>query len=223
MTRLLDGLVLGLLLAAHTVDAGPLPFDLQLNVPPVVADSKAPKACTVTYMIADIANNDLYAARMRIEPAETDAPVQNRLPCPADIRPRVGMRALDVCTSRTGEAKDCVFADMSPRVRAAGGYPQHGGQFLTLRVRHCERYRRGVLDVGQFISLQRGVRDFPAAGSGSRPCALRGKAAAALPYHGERTSFWSMNRFSACATAMEWLICALSFRWSCESKKALRG
>lgn len=113
MTRLLDGLVLGLLLAAHTVDAGPLPFDLQLNVPPVVADSRAPKACTVTYMIADIANNDLYAARMRIEPAETDAPVQNRLPCPADIRPRVGMRALDVCTSRAGEAKDCVFADMS--------------------------------------------------------------------------------------------------------------
>jgi hypothetical protein len=64
-------------------------------------------------MIADLTNNDLFAARMRIDSAETDIPVQNRLPCPATVPPRVGLRALDVCTSRTGEAKYCVFADMA--------------------------------------------------------------------------------------------------------------
>jgi hypothetical protein len=93
--------------------AGPLPFDLQLAVPPVIADSQAPAACTVTYLIADIANNDLFAARMRIASAETDTPVKNRMPCPANIPPRVGVQALDVCMSREASSKSCVFADMS--------------------------------------------------------------------------------------------------------------
>ncbi|MDR3532660.1 MAG: hypothetical protein P4L90_19170 [Rhodopila sp.] len=105
--------VLGLLLSSNAVNAGPLPFDLQLSVPPVIADSQAPAGCTVTYLIADTANNDLYAARMRIASAETDSPVNNRLPCPATVPPRVALRALDVCTNRAGEAKYCVFADMS--------------------------------------------------------------------------------------------------------------
>lgn len=109
----LRGVVLSSLLAGGAVNAGPLPFDLQVFVPPVIADSKAPVTCTVTYMIADIANNDLYAARMRIASAETDVAVDNRLPCPAAMPPRVGLRALDVCTTRAGEAKSCVFADMS--------------------------------------------------------------------------------------------------------------
>jgi hypothetical protein len=103
-------LLLGGIVAAQ---AGPLGFDLGLHVPPVIADSTAPTKCTVTYMVADLINNDLFAARMRIDSAETDTPVQNRLPCPATIPPRVGLRALDVCTSRTGEAKFCVFADMA--------------------------------------------------------------------------------------------------------------
>jgi hypothetical protein len=103
-------LLLGGIVAAQ---AGPQGFDLGLHVPPVIADSTAPTKCTVTYMVADLINNDLFAARMRIDSAETDTPVQNRLPCPATIPPRVGLRALDVCTSRTGEAKFCVFADMA--------------------------------------------------------------------------------------------------------------
>jgi hypothetical protein len=112
MRRGLAGVLL-LLCGAVAAQAGPLGFDLGLHVPPVIADSTAPTKCTVTYMIADLTNNDLFAARMRIDAAETDTPVQNRLPCPAMIPPRVGLRALDVCTSRTGEAKYCVFADMA--------------------------------------------------------------------------------------------------------------
>lgn len=96
--------------AAH---AGPLSFDLPIYVPPIIADSKAPVGCTVIYMIADLANNDLFAARMRVARAEADTPADNRLPCPKDMPPRVGVRALDVCRSRAGEAKYCVFADMS--------------------------------------------------------------------------------------------------------------
>jgi len=102
-----------LLSGVFGAQAGPLGFELGLHVPPVIADSTAPAKCTVTYMIADLTNNDLFAARMRIDPAETDTPVQNRLPCPAMIPPRVGLRALDVCISRTGETKYCVFGDMA--------------------------------------------------------------------------------------------------------------
>jgi hypothetical protein len=83
-----------------------------LNVPPVIADSEAPKVCTVTYLVADMANTDLFAARMRIAAAETEAPVNNRLPCPADVPPRVARQALDVCMTRAEEARSCVFADM---------------------------------------------------------------------------------------------------------------
>jgi hypothetical protein len=107
------GLALLLAAAGLTAQAGPMAFDLPLNVPPVIADSKAPTKCTVTYMIEDLTNNDLYAVRMRIASAETDMPVGNRLPCPPDMPPRVGVRALDMCTTRTGESKFCVFADMS--------------------------------------------------------------------------------------------------------------
>jgi hypothetical protein len=95
------------------VKAGPLAFDLHLDVPPVIADSQAPTGCTVTYLIADTADNDLFAARMRIASAETDTPVNNRMPCPSTVPPRVALNALDVCVSRSGEAKYCVFADMS--------------------------------------------------------------------------------------------------------------
>jgi hypothetical protein len=95
------------------VTAGPMAFDLHLDVPPVIADSQAPAGCTVTYLIADTANNDLFAARMRIASAETDTPVNNRMPCPANVPPRVALRALDMCMGRASDPKYCVFADMS--------------------------------------------------------------------------------------------------------------
>ena len=75
MIRRLIGAVLVLLLAGSTVEAGPQWFNLPLDVPPIVADSTAPTACTVTYMIADLTNDDLYASRMRIARTETDTPV----------------------------------------------------------------------------------------------------------------------------------------------------
>jgi hypothetical protein len=111
MVRWVPGFML-VLVFGLVAEAGPLSFDLDLHVPPVIADSTALMRCTVTYMIADISNNDLYGARMRIDPAETDTPVRNRLPCPADVPARVGLRALDVCSAQAGEAKNCVFADM---------------------------------------------------------------------------------------------------------------
>jgi hypothetical protein len=101
------------LLCVGVVRAGPQPFDLHLNVPPIIADSQAPVGCTVTYLIADTADNDLFAARMRIASVEKDTPQNNRMPCPPDVPPRVGRQALDICTTRAGEAKYCVFADMS--------------------------------------------------------------------------------------------------------------
>jgi hypothetical protein len=93
--------------------AGPQAFDLHLDVPPVVADSKAPVECTVTWLVADTANNDLFAARMRIASAETDTPVDNRMPCPSEVPTRVASRALDTCVSRAGDPASCVFADMA--------------------------------------------------------------------------------------------------------------
>ncbi len=105
--------VWGLLLYAGVANAGPQPFELYLYTPPVIADSLAPVGCTVTWLIADTANNDLFAARMRIASAETESPLDNRMPCPRNVPPRVGSQALDVCTTRAGESKFCVFADMS--------------------------------------------------------------------------------------------------------------
>lgn len=103
--------VFGCLLPGGSILAGPLPFAVELFVPPVIADSQAPIVCTVTYLIADTANNDLFAARMRIAPVESDTPVNNRLPCPAVLPFRVATQALDVCASR-GDPKSCLFADM---------------------------------------------------------------------------------------------------------------
>jgi hypothetical protein len=103
----------GLLLWSGGASAGPQAFDLHLDVPPVIADSKAPVGCTVTYLIADTANNDLFAARMRIASAETDMPVDNRMPCPREVPTRVATRALDTCLSREGDRASCVFADMA--------------------------------------------------------------------------------------------------------------
>ncbi len=113
LTRAVAAVALAATILPAQAHAGPLSFDLPLYQPPVIADSKAPTKCTVTYMIADLANNDLYASRMRIDPAETDTPADNRMPCPKVVPPRVGLQALDTCLSRSGEAKFCVFADMS--------------------------------------------------------------------------------------------------------------
>ena len=52
--RLLAGIAL--LAFVLPAQAGPLDFDLGLHVPPVVVDSQAPAGCTVTWLVADVAN-----------------------------------------------------------------------------------------------------------------------------------------------------------------------
>ena len=83
------------------------------DLPPVIEDTTKPADCVVTYLVTDISTNDMFAVRMRIAPAESDKPVNNLLPCPKDVPPRLGSRALDVCAIRAADPKTCVFADMS--------------------------------------------------------------------------------------------------------------
>jgi hypothetical protein len=106
-------IVLPLLLAVHgqanaAADLTYTPNDL----PPVIEDTTKAADCVVTYLVTDISTNDMIAVRMRISPAESDKPVNNLLPCPRDIPPRLGSRALDVCAIRAADPKTCVFADM---------------------------------------------------------------------------------------------------------------
>lgn len=106
-------LVALLYLVSPAAIAGPQNFPINLAVPPIVADSKAPVGCTVAYMVADLANTDLYAVRMRVAKADTDTSADNRMPCPPDMPPRVAIRAMDACVSRVDDPKSCVFADMA--------------------------------------------------------------------------------------------------------------
>jgi hypothetical protein len=95
--------------------AGPADFNLDLHTPPIIYDSKAPPACTVTWLLEDTTDNDVFAARMRIAPAETDTPVDGRMPCPSpsDIPPRMADSALDFCRDHATNPRSCVFADMA--------------------------------------------------------------------------------------------------------------
>ncbi len=214
-------------------------------MPPVILDTKAPPACTVTWLLDDTANNDIFAARMRIDPGDQDSPVNGRMPCPTNIAPRVADRALEVCTSRTADPKTCVFADMARDFEARSRYAQHGGERLALHLGQGRADRSGLLDVGQPRGLQCRLRRHRGGRETVRSGALRGQAAAQLPDYGigaglravtvervtaERsvTSGLSANGVSAsgvnaCATATEWRICAASFRWSAVSKNADRG
>jgi hypothetical protein len=83
------------------------------DLPPVIEDTAKAADCVVTYLVTDISTNDMIAVRMRIAPHETDRPVNNLMPCPKDVPPRVASRALDVCALRAADPKTCVYADMS--------------------------------------------------------------------------------------------------------------
>ncbi len=92
--------------------AGPVAFDTLPEAPPVIRDTQAAVTCTVTFLITDIASGDLFAQRIRLPPAETDVAVDNRLPCPPDVLPRLPNFARGACTVRAADPKTCVFADM---------------------------------------------------------------------------------------------------------------
>lgn len=104
--------IMALLAATLPVLAVPVNWDLQINPPPIIADSTRPRACTIAWLVDDIATNDVFAVRMQITPAEDATPVGDRIPCPANVPPRLAARALDVCTARAGDPRRCVFADM---------------------------------------------------------------------------------------------------------------
>ncbi len=93
--------------------AGPMLFERDLAIPPIVADSGAPAPCTITYLIADIVTNDTFVMRMRIAADEDARPVNNRMPCPASVPARLSVRALDVCAIRVEDPNTCVYADMA--------------------------------------------------------------------------------------------------------------
>jgi hypothetical protein len=94
------------------VSAGTSTFDVLGNLPPVVQDTTKAATCTVTYLVDDVTTNDLIAVRMQISPDPNEKPVGNLMPCPLDIPPRVASRALDACTKRAADPKQCVYADM---------------------------------------------------------------------------------------------------------------
>lgn len=86
--------------------------DLMNGLPPVIEDTTRAAQCTVTYLVTDIRTNDMIAVRMQISPDPNDTPVDNLMPCPADIPPRLASRALDACVARAADPRNCVFADM---------------------------------------------------------------------------------------------------------------
>jgi hypothetical protein len=93
--------------------AVPLLAGAERSLPPVVEDTTQPKRCTVAFLIQDVSTNDLYGVRMEIESNQDAQAVNGLMPCPRTIPPRMGVRALDACTSRAVEARSCVYADMS--------------------------------------------------------------------------------------------------------------
>ena len=73
--RIIMRSILAAVLAAAVLNpsisrAGPAGYDMDLATPPVIRDAQAPIACTVTFLIQDIATGDLFAQRIRIPPIE---------------------------------------------------------------------------------------------------------------------------------------------------------
>jgi hypothetical protein len=105
-------LLLSLLFMRVPAWAAPSTFDTPNALPPVIEDTTKAAMCTVTYLIANAKTNDMIAVRMRVEADQTDRPVNNLMPCPKEIPPRLASHALDACILRAGDSKDCVYADM---------------------------------------------------------------------------------------------------------------
>ena len=92
--------------------AGTTTFDMMNALPPVIKDTTQAENCTIAYLVTDVATDDLIAVRMQIAPDPDDQPVNNLMPCPQEIPPRVASRALDACIIRAADPADCVYADM---------------------------------------------------------------------------------------------------------------
>jgi hypothetical protein len=107
-------LALCLLIGMHAPGfAGVDLSNIDTELPPVIADTTAAAGCTVTYLLEDVATNDITAVRMKVARDANDRVSGDRLPCPKDVPPRVGTRAMEECIRRAGDPKTCVFADMA--------------------------------------------------------------------------------------------------------------
>ncbi len=104
--------LLCLIMPPGQASAGTSTSDLMNVLPPVVKDTTKAADCTVTWLVTNVMTNDTLAVRMQIASDEDDKPVNNLMPCPTDIPPRVAARALDACIRRAADPKHCVFADM---------------------------------------------------------------------------------------------------------------
>jgi hypothetical protein len=112
MKRALLALCLLLWLPGLSVAGLDVPDD-DPDLPPVIADTTAAAGCTVAYLLEDLATNDVTVVRMKIARDANDRAIGDRFPCPRDVPPRIGTRALDECIRRAADPKTCVFADMA--------------------------------------------------------------------------------------------------------------
>lgn len=132
--------------------AAPSSSDILNVLPPVITDTTMAANCTVTYLVTDVTTNDMIAVRMQIAPDPNDKPVNNLMPCPPEVPPRVAARVLDKCIKRAADAKHCVFADMGrdfekqPKVdNTAENYARCASDKATDIGVAC--WRSGTLDV----------------------------------------------------------------------------
>ena len=69
--------------------AGATTLELLNALPPVIKDTTKAAPCTVTFLVSNVTTNDMIAVRMRIAPDVNDQAVNNLMPCPPNIPPRV--------------------------------------------------------------------------------------------------------------------------------------
>jgi len=110
-TRALLTMLCGLFVSGAAFSV-PRSFDQPNPPPPVIVDTTKAVNCTVTWLVTDITTNDTIAVRMQIAPDPNDQAVDNLMPCPRDVPPRLASRALDACVVRAADPKNCVYADM---------------------------------------------------------------------------------------------------------------
>ena len=120
-----------LLAAGQAAFGGPVPYPSENDPPPVVEASTKPRECTLAWLVTDLATGDLFLSRMEIAPDENATAVKGQLPCPVKLPPRLAGMALEACSTRTGNSRSCVFADMEAgfnRERAPRGTSENASR-----------------------------------------------------------------------------------------------
>ncbi len=110
LLRLAMAAVLLWTLPARAVIQG---FEVEDDVPPVIEDSTSAASCTIAWLVTDLSTHDTLVARMLVPSAPNERPVDNQMPCPKMVAPRIAARALDACVVRAAEPRTCVYGDMA--------------------------------------------------------------------------------------------------------------